>query len=179
MRAEIVMRDGRTLQAECAPGNGALFGVVLGDPLPGSARDYQDLYVSSGETYFYRLAAVDAAGNRSDVTDPVIVRVGSATIPKPAAPVLKAVSQQSPSVTLQFDKPPAGLSVVVERQDAPTKGWLRVAGPIDGTTVSDYPPAGNSQVRYRIAYVSAPGETGDPSDPVPLANAGSGAPAAH
>lgn len=160
-------------------GNAADQGVVLGDPLPGSARDYQDLYVSPGETYFYRLVAVDAAGNRSDVTDPVIVRVGSATIPKPAPPVLKAVSQPSPGVTLQFDKAPAGLSVVVERQDAPAKGWLRVAGPIDGTTASDYPPAGNSQVRYRIAYVSASGETGDPSDPVALANAGSGAPAAH
>jgi hypothetical protein len=160
-------------------GNAADQGVVLGDPLPGSARDYQDLYVSPGNTYFYRLAAVDAAGNRSDVTDPVIVRVGSATIPKPAAPALKAVSQPSPGVTLQFDKAPAGLSVVIERQDVPAGGWIRIAGPIDGTTASDYPPAGNSQVRYRIAYVSPSGETGDASDPVALANAGSGAPTAH
>ncbi len=160
-------------------GNAADQGVVLGDPLPGSARDYQDLYVSTGSTYFYRLVAVDAAGNRSDVSDPVIVRVGSATIPKPAAPVIKAVSQPSPGVTLQFDKAPAGLSIVVERQDVPAGGWIRIAGPIDGTSASDYPPAGNTQVRYRIAYVSASGETGDPSDPVALANAGSGAPAAH
>ena len=100
-------------------GNAADQGVVLGDPLAGSAREYQDLYVSAGNTYFYRLVAVDAAGNRSDVTDPVIVRVGSATIPKPAAPVLKAASQPSPGVTLQFAKAPAGLSVVIERQDAP------------------------------------------------------------
>ena len=156
-------------------GNAADQGVVLGDPLPGSAREYQDLYVSLGNTYFYRLAAVDVAGNRSDVTDPVIVRVGSATIPKPAAPVLKAADQSSSGVTLQFAKAPAGLSVVIERQDAPTGGWIRIAGPIDGTTASDYPPAGNAQVRYRIAYVSASGETGDPSDPVAIANAGSGA----
>ena len=154
-------------------------GVVLGDPLPGSARDYQDLYVSPGNTYFYRLAAIDAAGNRSDVTDPVIVRVGTVTIPKPAPPVLKAASQPSAGITLQFAKAPAGLSVVIERQDSPTSGWIRIAGPIDGTTASDYPPAGNAQVRYRIAYVSASGETGDPSDPVALANAGSGAPDTH
>lgn len=160
-------------------GNSADQGVVLGDPLAGSAREYQDLYVSAGSTYFYRLVAVDAAGNRSDVTDPVIVRVGSATIPKPAVPVLKAASQPSPSVTLQFAKAPAGLSVVIERQDAPTAGWIRIAGPVDGTTASDYPPAGNTQVRYRIAYVSASGETGEPSDPVALANAGSGALATH
>ncbi len=160
-------------------GNAADQGVVLGDPLAGSARDYQDLYVSTGSTYVYRLVAVDAAGNRSDVTDPVIVRVGSATIPKPSAPVLKAASQPSPSVTLQFAKAPEGLSVVIERQDAPTAGWIRIAGPIDGTAASDYPPAGNTQVRYRIAYVAASGEAGDPSDPVALANAGPGAPAAH
>jgi hypothetical protein len=150
-------------------GNAADQGVVLGDPLPGSARDYQDLYVSAGNTYFYRLAAVDAAGNRSNVTDPVIVRVGSVTIPKPAAPVLKAASQPSASITLQFAKAPAGLSVVIERQDAPAGGWIRIAGPIDGTNASDYLPAGNTQVRYRIAYVSPSGESGDPSDPVALA----------
>jgi hypothetical protein len=68
----------------------------------------------------------------------------------------------------------AGLSVVIERQDAPNAGWIRIAGPIDGTTASDYPPAGSMQVRYRIAYVSASGDTGDPSDPVALANSGSG-----
>lgn len=150
-------------------------GVVLGNPLPGSARQFQDLYVSSGETYFYRMVAVDSAGNRSDVTDPVIVRVGSPAIPKPAPPVLKAVSQPSPGVTIQFDKAPAGLSIVVERQDAPTTDWLRVAGSIDATTVTDYPPAGNTQVRYRIAYVSASGDAGDPSDPVALANSGGSA----
>ena len=160
-------------------GNATDQGVVLGDPLQGSARDYQDLYVSQGNTYYYRLAAVDAAGNRSDVTDPVIVRVGSATIPKPAPPLLKVVSQPSSGVTLQFDKAPAGLSVVIERQDAPNGGWVRIAGPIDGTTASDSPPTGNTQVRYRIAYISASGETGDPSDPVALANAGSGASAAR
>ena len=160
-------------------GNATDQGVVLGDPLQGSARDYQDLYVSQGNTYYYRLAAVDAAGNRSDVTDPVIVRVGSATVPKPAPPLLKVVSQPSSGVTLQFDKAPAGLSVVIERQDAPNGGWVRIAGPIDGMTASDSPPTGNTQVRYRIAYISASGETGDPSDPVALANAGSGASAAR
>jgi len=160
-------------------GNAADQGVVLGDPLAGSARDYQDLYVSAGNTYFYRLVAVDAAGNRSDVTDPVIVRVGSAAIPKPAVPVLKAASQPSPGVTLQFDKAPAGLSVIIERQDAPKGGWIRIAGPIDGTTATDYPTAGNTEVRYRIAYIAASGEIGDPSDPVALASAGSGAPATH
>ncbi len=120
--------------------------------------------------------------DHSDVhaLDEASLRVGSVAIPKPAPPVPKTVSQPSPSVTLQFDKAPAGLSVVIERQDAPAAGWIGVAGPIDGTTASDYPPAGNMQVRYRIAYISASGDTGDPSEPVALANSGSGgAAAAH
>ena len=61
-------------------------GVVLGDPLLVASRQYQDLYVRPGETYFYRLVAVDAAGNRSDPTEPLIVRVGYPEIPKPVAP---------------------------------------------------------------------------------------------
>ncbi len=150
-------------------------GLVLGDPLPGSARQFQDLYVSSGETYFYRLVAVDSAGNRSDVTDPVIVRVGLAAVPKPASPVVKVVSQPSPGVTLQFKTAPAGLSVVVERRDASAAGWLRVAGPLDATTYTDYSPAGNTQVSYRIAYVSVSGDEGDPSDPVAVAFPGGSA----
>jgi hypothetical protein len=157
-------------------GSAADQGVVIGDPLTGTARQYQDLYVSSGKTYFYRLVAVDAAGNRSDVTGPVIVRVGLPAIPKPAPPLVKAAGQPSSGITLQFDPAPTGLSAVVERQDAPSVGWLRVAGPIEGTTATDYPPAGSPQAHYRILYISASGETGDPSDPVALA--GSAAPAA-
>ncbi len=152
-------------------------GMVIGDPLPGSARQYVDLYVSADETYFYRLVAVDAKGDRSDVTEPVIVRVGAAAIPKPAPPALKAATPPATGITLQFDQAPAGFSVVVDRQDTPNSGWTRVAGPIDGTTASDYPPANNPQVRYRIAYVSSNGETGEPSDAVAVPASGSTAPA--
>ncbi len=152
-------------------------GMVIGDPLPGSVRQYVDLYVSADETYFYRLVAVDAKGDRSDITEPVIVRVGAAAIPRPAPPVLKAATPPATGISLQFDQAPAGSSVVVDRQDVPNSGWTRVAGPIDGTTANDYPPANNAQVRYRIAYVSSSGETGEPSDAVAVTASGSAAPA--
>jgi hypothetical protein len=148
-------------------------GMVIGDPLPGSARQYVDQYVSPDETYFYRLVAVDAKGDRSDVTEPVIVRVGAAAIPKPAAPVLKTATPPATGIILQFNQAPAGFSVVVDRQDAPNGSWTRVAGPIDGTTASDYPPANNAQVRYRISYVTSSGETGEPSEAVLLTAIGS------
>jgi hypothetical protein len=152
-------------------------GMVIGDPLPGSARQFVDEYVSPDETYFYRLVAVDAKGDRSDVTEPVIVRVGAAAIPRPAPPVLKAAVPPTTGISLQFAQVPAGLSVVVDRQDAPNSGWTRVAGPIDGTTASDYPPANNAQVRYRIAYIASNGETSEPSETVAIPASGSTAPA--
>lgn len=146
-------------------------GVVLGDPLQGTSRQYQDLYVSPGETYFYRLVAVDAAGNRSDPTEPLTVRAGYPEIARPNAPLLKRVSTPSPHLLIQFDLPPAGLSVVVERQDALNAGWIRVAGPLDGASTSDFPPAGNTAVRYRISYVTRDGHTGDASAEAPLSSA--------
>lgn len=51
-------------------------GVVIGDPLPGTARQFTDLYVSPGQNYWYRLVAVDKNGNRSDPTDPVAIHIG-------------------------------------------------------------------------------------------------------
>ena len=38
-------------------------GVVIGDPLPATARQFTDLYTSPGESYWYRLVAVDKNGN--------------------------------------------------------------------------------------------------------------------
>ncbi len=152
-------------------GNAKDIGLVLGDPLPASARQYEDLYVSAGQTYFYRLVAVDAAGNRSDPTDPIVVRVGSPKIPKPAAPLLKRVITPSAHIVLQFDQPPAGLSVVVERQDSPVAGWVRVAGPLDGTSTDDFPPSGNTSVLYRIVYISGSAQSGEPSAVVAISSA--------
>ena len=148
-------------------------GLVIGDPLPGSARQYVDQYVSPNETYFYRLVAVDSKSDRSDITDPVIVRVGAAVIPKPAPPVVRPATPPATGVILQFTQAPPGLSVVADRQDAPGSGWTRVASPVDGTTANDYPPANNRNVRYRIAYMTSNGETGDPSDSVANSAAGS------
>ena len=139
-------------------------GVVLGDPLPGTTRTTQDLYVSPGETYFYRLVAVDAVGDRSDPSNPIEVRVGYPQIPKPKPPVVK-LAGGSGLVTLQFDAPPAGYGVMVERQDDPNGSWTRVAGPIQGTTATDGLAAGKTQVQYRIAYSIQSGRTGDASDP--------------
>lgn len=141
-------------------------GVVIGDPLPGSARDYSDLYVSPGETYWYRLVAVDKNGNRSDPTRPVVIRVGSPTIRKPATPAMQFVPSPYPHIVLQFEVPPAGLNAIVERQDQPGAGWLRIAGPTPSATAADNNPTSTGKAAYRISYVSNDGKIGPPSDAV-------------
>ena len=134
-------------------------GVVIGDPLPGSARQFTDWYVSAGERYWYRLVAVGANGNRSDPTEPVALRVGSPPMAAPAAATASFTTDPFPHVVLQFAMPPAGLSVIVERQDAQSGNWIRTAGPMQTATAADTnPPSGS--VSYRLSYVSADGKVG-------------------
>jgi len=149
-------------------------GVVIGDPLPGDARQFTDLYVSPGEKYWYRLVAVDKNGNRSDPTRPVAIHVGSPQIPAPPAPTAQYAGTPYPHVVLQFQQPPAGLTVIVERQGQTSDGqsdhgWLRIAGPTTASTATDNNvPAGS--VGYRISYASADGKVGPASSAVTISN---------
>lgn len=141
-------------------------GIVVGDPLPGGARNFTDLYVSPGQTYWYRIVAVDQRGNRSDPTPPVVVRVGSPTIPKPATPQVRFVATPYPHANLQFSPPPTGLSAIVERQSQPGGGWIRIAGPTSSGTASDNAPPASTGIAYRISYETADGRVGPSSDVV-------------
>jgi hypothetical protein len=70
---------------------------------------------------------------------------------------------------LQFQMPPAGLSLIVERQEQAVSGWIRIAGPMaaDSATDNKVPSAG--EVGYRIAYVSPDGKVGPSSSVVKIA----------
>lgn len=149
-------------------------GVVIGDPLPASARQFTDLYVSPGQNYWYRLVAVDKNGNRSDPTRPVAIRVGSPQLAAPATPTAQYVASPFPHVVLQFQGPPAGLSLIVERQSpagSEKSGWIRIAGPMSVQAFTDNAvPAGNAG--YRISYVAADGKVGPASTVVTVQNSG-------
>ena len=144
-------------------------GVVIGDPLTGDARHFTDQYVSPGERYWYRLVAVGKNGNRSDPTRPVAIRVGSPQMAAPPAPSVKYTADPYPHFALQFQMPPAGLSLIVERQEQKDGGWIRIAGPMatDNATDNKVPSAG--EVGYRIAYVSPDGRVGPTSAVVKIA----------
>ena len=150
-------------------------GVVIGDPLRGDARQFTDLYVSPGEKYWYRLVAVDKNGNRSDPTRPVAVRIGSPQIPTPPAPTAQFAATPYPQVVLQFQPPPAGLNLIVERQDQTTNeqtthGWIRIAGPMTLQTATDNNVPKSGRVGYRISYVATDGKVGPASAVVTISN---------
>ncbi len=146
-------------------------GVVIGDPLPGDARQFTDLYVRAGENYWYRLVAVDKNGNRSEPTRPVVGRVGSPKIPTPAAPTAQYVGTPYPHVTLQFQPPPPSLAVVVEREqsgDQASGGWIRIAGPMSAATATDNKPPSSGTLGYRVSYIAANGNVGPASSVISI-----------
>jgi hypothetical protein len=145
-------------------------GLVIGDPLPASARTFTDLYVTPGASYWFRLVAVDKNGNRSDPTLPVVVRVGPPAIPKPPLPILRMVSAPFPHVVFQFSQVPAGLKVIVERQDTANGPWLRIAGPSSAATAFDNSAPPSKSAAYRISYMSADGTVGPAGDVVAIPN---------
>jgi hypothetical protein len=161
-------------------------GVVIGDPLPGDARQFTDLYVSAGEKYWYRLVAVDKNGNRSDPTRPVAIRVGSPQIPAPSTPTAQYTASPYPHVVLQFQTPPAGLRLIVERQEqagndqtktdqtrnGQTNGWIRIAGPMTAQTATDNSLPASGSAGYRISYVASDGKVGPASAVVTISKAG-------
>jgi hypothetical protein len=138
-------------------------GVVIGDPLPATAHQFTDLYTSPGERYWYRLVAVDKNGNRSDPTPAVAIRVGSPQMPAPPAPTAQYATTPYPHVTLQLQAPPAGLGLIVERQDHGTDGWIRIAGPMSAQTAADNAVPATGSLSYRASYVAADGRTGPAS----------------
>jgi hypothetical protein len=145
-------------------------GVVIGDPLPADARQFTDQYVSSGEQYWYRLVAVGKNGNRSDPTRPVALRIGSPQMEAPLAPLVKYAADPYPHFVLQFQMPPAGLSLIVERQEEKDGGWIRIAGPMAADSATDNKVSASGEVGYRIAYLSADGKVG-PASPVATVSA--------
>lgn len=140
-------------------------GLVIGDPVPAATAQFTDDTVEAGDHYFYRVVALDAAGNRSDPSTPAVVRVGAPPIPKPAAPSVTIAGQPFPAIS--FVLPGEHLSVMVQVRRDPNGSWTTLAGPIqDQTRVLDMNAQTGTHNAYRIVYRAANNQYGEPSDPV-------------
>ncbi len=136
-------------------------GLVIGKPLPGDAKRFEDTWVQPGKAYWYHLVAADAAGNRSAAGQAVEVRVASPLLPRPAKPEVGYVAKPVPMVEIRFEQPPARLSILVQ-SSVDGVHWLTVAGPTSETEARDLNP-GTGAVRYRIRYRATDGSLGPPS----------------
>lgn len=137
-------------------------GLVLGEPLSASTRHYEDDWVEMGQTYWYRLVAVDAAGNRSQLSDAVQVYVANPDIPVAAKPSVNYVKQPLRAVKLTFQTPPRGIRALVQ---ASVDGlhWRTVYGPASGDSAIDSSPPKQGKVRYRVVYLAGNGVQGKAS----------------
>jgi hypothetical protein len=136
-------------------------GLVIGKPLPGDARTFEDSWVEPGKAYWYHLVAYDAAGNRSADGQTVEVRVSAPSIPRPAKLEARYVAKPLPMVEVRFGAPPAELEVLVQ-SSADGVHWRSVAGPTAEHVARDFDP-GNGALRYRIRYQAADGSVGPAS----------------
>ncbi|MDP2157065.1 MAG: hypothetical protein Q8K68_05090 [Nitrospirota bacterium] len=141
-------------------------GVVIGDPLPANARRFEDPFVDAGQEYWYRIVALDKTGNRSDLSRPVVIQIGTPEIPTPKKPVLTLTTSPFRHVKISFDPPPFGLSVIVESRKGNDQDWKKVTGPVSEVKeATDPSPGDKGKAQYRIVYRAANGALGKPSDP--------------
>lgn len=140
-------------------------GVVIGDPLPTNARRFEDPFVDAGQEYWYRIVALDKTGNRSDLSRPVVIQIGTPEIPTPKKPVLTLTTSPFRHVKISFDPPPFGLSIIVQARKSNDQDWKKVTGPVsDVKEVIDPNPGDRGKTQYRIVYRAANGALGNPSE---------------
>ena len=136
--------------------------VVNLDPLPATSRSFTDTNVEAGTLYFYRLVAVDAAGNRSTPTEPATVRVSEPPLPQPSAPRARFETKPFPRVIVEF-APPASPSVryALERRDRAGR-WIQIQGPFpqDATSAMDTIPLKGTKTAYRLVTIASSGAPG-------------------
>lgn len=141
-------------------------GLVIGDPLPGTARQFEDSGVAAGGDYWYRVVAVAANGTRSAPSRAVVVRVGNAELPAPPQPTAEYQAKPFPQVKLHFPAPPEGLSIVVQRRSGTDGSWLTLTGPSTAADAVDANPPSAGDLSYRIVYRSDNDSQGPPSPEV-------------
>ena len=138
-------------------------GLVLGDPVPAKRNRFEDTFVTVGQTYWYRIVAVDQSGNRSDPSWARQVTVSNPPIPAPGRPTLVVEQEPLRHVRISFKTPPEELEVIVQRYEEGNV-WRPLTGGIrNATDAVDLNPPQLPTVRYRLIFRAANGAIGDPS----------------
>jgi hypothetical protein len=145
--------------------------VVNTDMLKSDATQLTDLDVEAGTVYFYRVVAVDAAGNRSLPTDPASVQVAEPVLVAPPSPRAHFETKPFPHVVFDFQAPKnASTRWTLERKEVDGK-WMLIQGPFPAgtTTVMDAHPPTGAKATYRLVSMATNGAIGPKSPEIEVA----------
>ena len=126
----------------------------------GQQLQYTDAALSSGTTYYYRVAAlVDGADvARSDVVS------ATTTVETPAAPVLLSATPSATSVDLEWGDVDGELGYRIERSADGTSGWTGIGSTGQGvTSFTDAGLASTTTYFYRVVALTSDGGSSLPS----------------
>lgn len=140
-------------------------GLVLSDGLTAETREFVDPDVEAGATYWYEVVALDAAGNRSDLSNRVLVTVAAPPLPVPPAPAAVFRADPFPHVEIEVAELPEKLLAVVEARGGSFDKWFVVAGPLAvvGPVNLTNLPEGATEIAYRLVYQAVNGARSTPS----------------
>jgi fibronectin type 3 domain-containing protein len=122
----------------------------------GEQTRYTDMALSSGTTYYYRVAAhVDGQDvSRSDVVS------ATTTVDTPTAPVLLAATSSATSLDLQWSDVDGELGYRIERSPDGASEWTAIGTTGQGlTSYSDTGLASATTYYYRVIAVTSNGES--------------------
>ncbi len=139
-------------------------GLIIGEPLAGSATEHVDTFVRPGEDYWYALIAEGKDKRRSKMSDKLFVRVKPKDIPRADRPDCEYKEKPFRHIIVQFKEPSDYLQVAVLRKTDSQKRWTTIADRVGGTDrIIDADPPQSGSVSYAILYKTENGTSGVPS----------------
>jgi fibronectin type 3 domain-containing protein len=139
-------------------------GLVIGGDISPKATDVTDTFVKYGQRYWYRMVAVDKAGNRSDLGRAKTVVVLNPPIPTPDRPKLQFEKSPIAHIVIRIGKIPTRLSAVVQRQIDGQEVWMAITGSINEEEIVDMKLPASGKIRYRVVYQAENGARGTASE---------------
>lgn len=139
-------------------------GLVVGEALPPQAVVFTDGWVKPGETYWYRVVALDGNGGRGPLSQAFPGQPLALHIPVPSAPRGEFKSAPFPRVVLTLPPGMESFTLVLERRIDGEGSWTTIAESLVGESfVDSHPPRGEVNFFYRLLYLDAQGVRGEAS----------------
>jgi hypothetical protein len=141
--------------------------LVIGEPLPATAREFLDAWVDPGETYRYRVVALSPEGVRSAFGTGAETRVSPPPVPEPPVPALAFAETPFRHVEVKLAAIPEGFRAYLHRRAPGERVWTEVQGPFQVLEVVDPRPV-PGRMQYRIHFEDSRGLTGRSGQPAEI-----------